>query len=221
MLKTKFGNAKIDSTGHYRITTKKNHGKQLHRLIFEDYYKCTILDGVDCHHINGNKTDNTIENLTLMYHGDHSRYHNTGDKNPKAREGVTLSDETKHKISKSNNGKGLKPEPHIVLGGVTSKGKPRYRLVVNSEVVASSIDKNKLLKMIEEKSYESYNRKYNYTIDLNTIKKEYENGKTMEELGKIYGCSRKTISRRLHKIYSDEEIHKKMCKNISNKLKRS
>lgn len=220
MLKTKYGNASLHHKGHYRITSGKegNHGKFLHRLIYEDYHKCTILPFVDCHHINGDKTDNNINNLELMYHSKHSSYHNTGDKNPKARLGVVVSQKTREKISRANKGKRLKREPHIVLGGFTSKGNRIYRLVVNSEEVAFSIDKNKLQQMIDDGSYKTYQKRKKYDLDMDKLKKEYDDGKTMQELANLFGCSRKTISRRLHKIYSDDEIKERMCNNISKKL---
>src|SRR5262245_29576256 len=36
---------------------------QLHRIIYEEYYNCCLLDWVHLHHINGIRTDNRIENL--------------------------------------------------------------------------------------------------------------------------------------------------------------
>lgn len=218
-MKTKYGTAKLHHKGHYRITSGKegNHGKMLHRLIYEDYHKCTILPFVDCHHKNGIKTDNRIENLELMYHGEHSKHHNTGDGNPKARLGVEVTEETRKKISESNKGKGLKPEPHIVKGGFTTAGNRIYRLLVNSKEVAFSTDKDKLERMIADKSYENYEKRTKYDIDMDELQKEYDNGKTMSELAEMFGCSRKTISRRLHKIYSDDIIRGRKCINISNK----
>lgn len=47
-LNTKFGRAKINTKGYYRIITSKegNHNKYLHRLIFEDFYG-KILKGYE------------------------------------------------------------------------------------------------------------------------------------------------------------------------------
>lgn len=74
---TKFGNAKIDKNGYYRITSGKegNNGKFLHRLIWEDYYGKPFPDGYDIHHINMVKTDNRIQNLQCVEHSLHVRFH--------------------------------------------------------------------------------------------------------------------------------------------------
>ena len=220
MIFTKYGNASLDNGGHYRITTSKegNHRKMLHRLIYEDYHKCTILPFVDCHHKNGIKTDNRIENLQLMYHGEHSRHHNTGDGNPKARLGVEVSEETRKKLSLAKKGKKLKPEPHISKGGFTSAGNRMYRLVVDSKEVAYSTDKHKLEQMIEEGTYRTYKKRKKYDIDMDLLKNEYDSGKTTTELGEMFGCSRRTISRRLAKIYTEEELMEHRSKAISSAL---
>ena len=221
-MKTKFGNATIHPNGHYRITSGKegNHGKMLHRLIYEDYHKCSILPFADCHHKNGIKTDNRIENLVLMYHNKHSKMHNTGDGNPRARKGVKVSEETRKKISQANKGKLSKPEPHIALGGFTSAGNRIYRLYVNSKEVAYFIDKHKPQQMIEDGSYSTYQKRKKYNLDIEALKKEFEAEKTMSELGEIFGCNRRTISRRLAKIYSKEELEQHKRKSISSSLKK-
>ena len=59
----------------YRI--KQGKYKVLHRIIYEQYYKCCLLSWVDLHHINGNKKDNRIENLQPIPHDKHARYHMT------------------------------------------------------------------------------------------------------------------------------------------------
>lgn len=40
ILKTKWGNAKVDNHGYYQITSAKygKNGERLHRVIFEDFY---------------------------------------------------------------------------------------------------------------------------------------------------------------------------------------
>lgn len=91
---TKFGNAE-KLVGYYRISTRKegNHGKYLHCLIWEDWYGKPVPDGYVIHHLNGDKTDNRIQNLQCVESSLHRSFHNKGK---------VLSEETKEKISKNN-----------------------------------------------------------------------------------------------------------------------
>lgn len=101
-MKTKYGNAVINH-GYYRITSGKegNHGKPLHRLIYEDYYKVSLLEETDIHHIDGDKLNNNISNLIPMKHNDHCSMHMKGRKNAK---GCKRSEETRKKISETKKG---------------------------------------------------------------------------------------------------------------------
>lgn len=111
-LNTKFGKAKINNNGYYIISSAKegNHGKLLHRLIFEDYYGVTLLANANIHHINGCKTDNNINNLEMMTWEDHGRFHvqnrseETLNKIREASIGRKHSKETRIKISESKKG---------------------------------------------------------------------------------------------------------------------
>ena len=98
-MKTKFGNASILSSGHYRITSRKegNHGKLLHRLIWEDFWRTEVPKGYVIHHKNGNPQDNCILNLQLMRDEDHCSLHHK-DKHH--------SDESKLKMSLHQNKSG-------------------------------------------------------------------------------------------------------------------
>lgn len=91
-LLTKFGNARLNKKGYYVITSSKegNNKKKLHRLIYEDYYNVSLLDNVDVHHIDGDKTNNDINNLELLTHSEHSRKHMLGDRNPMKKEECRL-----------------------------------------------------------------------------------------------------------------------------------
>lgn len=102
-IKTKFGNASIDKNGYYVIHNKPNRGKKLHRLIYEDFYRCGIPKGYVIHHKNGIKTDNCILNLQLMRESDHNKLHNTGENHPMFNK--HHSDHAKQKISDACKGK--------------------------------------------------------------------------------------------------------------------
>ena len=101
-INTKFGIARISNDGYWRITSSKegNNGKRLHRLIFEDYHKCTLLPNAVIHHRDGNKLNNRYENLELMSRGEHSILHHKGENNHMW--GKNHSDETKQKMSENS-----------------------------------------------------------------------------------------------------------------------
>lgn len=102
-IKTKFGNASMDSTGYYKITTQKegNFEKYLHRLIYEEHYG-KIPDGYVVHHKNHNKLDNDPNNLELMSRAEHTVLHSKGNKYWL---GKKHTEETKQKLSKAHTGK--------------------------------------------------------------------------------------------------------------------
>ena len=104
-MKTKFGNAVINH-GYYRITSRKegNHGKPLHRLIYEDYYKVSLLEETDIHHIDGDKLNNNISNLIPLKHNNHCSMHMKGNT---YRKGCKHTEETRKKMSEARKGKKL------------------------------------------------------------------------------------------------------------------
>lgn len=121
-LHTKWGTAKIQPNGYYRITSARegNNNKDLHRLIFEDFYGFKIPKGYVIHHKNGIKTDNCILNLQLLSKKQHQMHHNSGEKhwtynNPmpaetrrkigEASKGRIVSKETREKLSKIRKGR--------------------------------------------------------------------------------------------------------------------
>lgn len=82
MIETKFGRAKVCHDGYYRITTQSegNHRKLLHRLIYADAHG-PIPEGYVVHHIDGNRINNSIDNLELMPLSEHSSKHAAGENN--------------------------------------------------------------------------------------------------------------------------------------------
>lgn len=75
-IKTKFGNARIDSNGYYRLTIMPD-GKSLllHRRIWEDHYGKPIPKNCVIHHMNGDKLDNRIQNLQCCTRTNHLKFH--------------------------------------------------------------------------------------------------------------------------------------------------
>lgn len=49
-----------------------------HRLVVEKALGITLPKEFDVHHINGDKTDNRLENLAVMTHSAHTIFHNKG-----------------------------------------------------------------------------------------------------------------------------------------------
>uniref|UniRef100_A0A6M3KF57 Putative homing endonuclease n=1 Tax=viral metagenome TaxID=1070528 RepID=A0A6M3KF57_9ZZZZ len=74
------GGTEINDSG-YILQYDNNHPKshknkvRAHRLIMENYLGRYIDRSEVVHHINGNRTDNRIENLLLMTNSEHSKYH--------------------------------------------------------------------------------------------------------------------------------------------------
>lgn len=63
--------------GYLRYTVGNNAGRLVHVVIMEDHIGRRLLPNECVHHINGDKTDNRLENLQLMTFGEHSSLHNS------------------------------------------------------------------------------------------------------------------------------------------------
>lgn len=88
--KTKQGYVRRLVKGHHRADSS---GYVLeHILVWEQATGIRVPEGCCIHHLNGNKSDNRIENLCMMTHGAHTAMHHMGTRE---------SEETKAKISLS------------------------------------------------------------------------------------------------------------------------
>lgn len=136
VITTKYGNARVDDVGYYSIINIKEGFKdrRLHRLIYEDSHKVTILPGNHIHHKDGNKLNNEINNLELLTHSEHSKIHRAdkiGENAPhygkkhseeakikmsKSQTGRKHTAETRDKISKSHKGKIISEETRKKIG---------------------------------------------------------------------------------------------------------
>ena len=71
----KFTGGAIDKKG-YRILYKSGKHVREHRFLMEEHLNKKLDKLADVHHVNGNKLDNRIENLIILSHSEHTRYHN-------------------------------------------------------------------------------------------------------------------------------------------------
>ena len=83
VLHTKWGIARFNG-GYYTITSGKegNHGKRLHRLIYEDFWGVKLPHEIHIHHKDRNPLNNCILNLEAMEQSNHNHLHMIGENNP-------------------------------------------------------------------------------------------------------------------------------------------
>ena len=72
--------AGVDVSKEYpRITKGKHKGKMIHRLVMEKFIGRELFSHVVVHHIDGDKSNNSIDNLALMTTSAHARLHRLQD----------------------------------------------------------------------------------------------------------------------------------------------
>ena len=79
-IETEFGRARLNKNGYYMLSS----ARRLHVVIWENHYGKSVPKGYVIHHIDGNKTNNSINNLQCVkrelhvkYHNKHKKYRNT------------------------------------------------------------------------------------------------------------------------------------------------
>lgn len=139
IIKTKYGNARINSKGYYMISTSKegNFEKYLHRLIYEEHYG-EIPKGYFVHHKNENKLDNRIENLELVSHAEHTALHAKGKSYWLGRK---HSEETKEKIRKAHT----LSYATIAKRGKDKNNKQKYSIKYRGKYIKHSVNISTLL----------------------------------------------------------------------------
>ena len=183
-MKTKFGNATIVDDRYYQITSgsQGNLLKYLHILIWEDYYGKKRPDGYVIHHINGNKTDNRIQNLQCVKSTIHLKFHNTGEK--------------AHLY-------GISPEKHPMYGRTGEKN-PFYGKK-HSEKSLELMRKAKKGKKLSEECKEKISKSlrgvkhplFNHDIDIGKIYELYDKGMSINAIANKLGHDNRTIKRRI------------------------
>lgn len=69
-----YRNETIRSDGYYQYTSKENH-----RRIMEEHLGRKLTKDEAVHHINGNRTDNRLENLVLCSISEHTSIHHSAN----------------------------------------------------------------------------------------------------------------------------------------------
>ena len=132
-IQTKYGTATLQKNGYYYITSRKegNYKKLLHRLIYEDYWKVTLLPIANIHHINEDKTDNRIENLEIIHRDNHIGLHSKRLWENKEYRKRKLDSMTKNYARITKRG--------------SRRGQQLYTIVFNSKRIRSSTYPNNLV----------------------------------------------------------------------------
>lgn len=187
---------------------------RIYRQIMENHLNRKLAFNEVVHHVNGDRSDNRLENLQVMTREEHSRYHGIGERNPVYGKGGTFkgkhhSEEVKLRLSKrmsgKNNpmyGKKVSDETKLLLSEA-SKNRPRTDEERKKRSLMMSGKGNPMYgKTLSEntrsKMSDSHRKKYGWSEFTNEIKRlvliEYFNTKiTVQKLSEKYNISPKTL----------------------------
>ena len=90
-------------TGYYICTTGSR--KRLHVAIWEHEWGVDVPPGCVIHHLDWNKTNNSVDNLILVTHWEHNRIHNISEQDKVA--GISGGKEWGYELMKERGGCGL------------------------------------------------------------------------------------------------------------------
>jgi hypothetical protein len=125
------GGRKMNAAGYVEVLrvghpmAKRNYVYE-HRLVMAEYIGRLLSTDEHVHHINGDKTDNRIENLQIVTNAEHGAIH----------DGWAHSEETKEKIRRYSNNR---TEQHRKRLSEAQKGKPKSTESI-SKMAASNKD---------------------------------------------------------------------------------
>ena len=191
VINTIFGRAIINTQGYYQITSSKegNHGKKLHRLIWEKSWG-KIPKGHHIHHIDGNPLNNCILNLIAIPGKMHHQLHMKGENHPNY--GKHHSEETRRKIGEAQKG-----EKHH-MWGKKGKDNPNYGKKMSAESRRKISEARTGMKMSEEANI--------------------SNSKARNATGyyRVYKHTRKEMKQGFTYVYSyyDENNHRKIISSV-------
>ena len=130
---SKIGSTRINSNGYVLEKTKSGWVQQ-HRVVIQLAIGRELYSHELVHHIDGNKTNNVIENLRIESWGDHTKHHHLG---------LKRSNETKRKISEKSCKYSIeqaKKVREIVASGISQS--KASEIVGVTKMVASRIVRN-------------------------------------------------------------------------------
>jgi len=76
LLEKPIGSTRIHNKKGYVLEKTEKGWFLQHHLVVQKHFGRSLLKDEAVHHINGIKTDNNIDNLIVMNHGEHTRLHN-------------------------------------------------------------------------------------------------------------------------------------------------